>query len=254
MKKNIISVALLLIVALFVTNILFPCILPYEPMLSEERYKNKPILSDDEINELRKVYKRNNDGLERLPNHQIVNIKNPDRRRITSNDSYVYFEVLSKPILDYESYSYYYMPVRVIADSENLFIPNSEVILSTSTADTLVLDFEKGKKYILPINVRYRNKFGILSTNYLGYYVTDDGYCLSVFPEYDCQLTGHNLPDTLKSLKKTDSESETYLSNRVGFFEYYGIKNYEDFKNTIRFKFTALSREWYEKSLEKFNK
>ena len=100
MKNKVFVIIILLAAVLSVTNIIFPCILPYEPMLSEERYKNKPILSDDEINELRKVYKRNNDGLAPLPNHQIVNSKNPDRRRITSNDSYVYFEVLSKPTLE----------------------------------------------------------------------------------------------------------------------------------------------------------
>ncbi|MBE6730226.1 MAG: hypothetical protein E7564_00890 [Ruminococcaceae bacterium] len=242
--KRIITTVLLLVFTLSSVILCDLILLPSDPLLDESRYTQKPSLSENEITELRKIYPKK--VYEDDPAINIVNSDNRDRKRITAAETYIYCEVTKEPVMDmknFSDYSNYYMAVRVIKDTENLFVPNKEIVVVTSLESKTVLDIKEGNKYLLPLTIYpelYEDE-GKFDISFVGYFVTDDGYCFSAFSEYDCRYTGLNLPQVMKNLKKTDEEFDFYLSAQETRFKKHEMKNYEDFKNIIRYKYTKMN-------------
>ena len=253
MKKSIISVALLLIVALFVTNIIFPCILPCEPLLSEERYKTKPILSDDEINELRQSYQKyvyiGNPGVDDIIDHDL-------RWYLNIYDTLVYCEIIGEPKLNMNDPSEYIVPIRVISDTENLLIKNKVIYLEIGWEMLGIIEADIGERFVFMIEWWYLNgarKFR--TTLNCAYYVTEDGYVLSAFVEKGQRYTGYNIAKFMKELKKTSEEFEFYRKYYEGLFAkaknvdgyrgLVGFNNYDEFKERYRIYYTKLNNDTF---------
>lgn len=105
-----------------------------------------------------------------------------------------------------DEFSFFGYTIEVIEDSEGLFSEGDLLYIEANTlfADTIP-DLDRGMQMIIPVTdwqtETKTNRYNFARTGM--YYVTEDGYTLSVFQEYATEsLTGHTVQQTLDSLRK----------------------------------------------------
>lgn len=143
-------------------------------------------LSAEEIAELRERYPVHEDYF-----HQMIGpIRIPIERWTLMMDSVVYGEVVGG--------SPHYPTIRVIRDTEGMFRRGDEIRLMTGAdfvANCAVLDI--GTRIVTPVSNRnYGGKISYYRE--VTYYVTEEGYLLSVYPEgafAEPSFTGRTLED-----------------------------------------------------------
>lgn len=250
MKKRIISVSVLLITSLVLVFVTNAVLLPSDILLDESRYIDKPVLSDDEINELRPSYKKyvyvGNPGVDDVIDHDL-------RWYLNIYDTLIYCEIIGEPKLNIDAPSNYIVPIRIISDTENLLIKNKVIYLEIGWETLSVIEPDIGERFVFMIEWRYNNGIGKFATTLnCAYYVTEEGYVISAFVEKGQYYTGFNIAKFMKELRKTREEyinygslKESYFINaeKKGYNGLNGFKNYDAFKERYRTYFTKLNND-----------
>lgn len=117
---------------------------------------------------------------------EIIGEKNYYSRSVSMGDEELDKKLESK---GGNIFSYFEVPVRIIQDSEGLYQEGDEITISANCIyEDTAPRMEPGMKIVASISndstgtqPDYRKSYGLIGF----YYVTDDGYALAAFPEYN---------------------------------------------------------------------
>ncbi len=189
MNKKFLFLILLVVVAVFMISTLTE---------KEER------LSESEIKEMRTQYQVYGDINKVNPLVEVGTAKTTLKELSEKSDTFVYGEVVEEvPVYSAKSYAKFYgYKIRVIRDTKNIFSTGEEI---TIIANTVFKEYfpllSEGMKVVLPISGNNGRYYFDLCV----YYVTENGFIISVFDEkeiIDKEYSGIKVEKFLNEIKK----------------------------------------------------